>query len=864
VARALENPDSKPTYLEYFGMTRPPFDQLPGPSPIFLSDQYSLLTAHLTSATEQSDCLMSICGADGSGKTTLLNRYITSLSDDVSFAAFDDTCKDGTEFYIGFLRQLGFRDITGSLRELRRITKEFLIHRGNAGDPVLVIIDNAHLICASVYEQLRWIAETKVDDRRVMSVVLAGNKDLQRIMDSPAMQSIKFRSHIDFNIRVYTEEETEDYVRHRLRLAGGIDAAKFANEARPLIYEFSGGVPSSINRLCNEVLSEAYTRETRIISANLVRIVADSHHIEPPTPVPAPKGRRKTDPDYGLPVPGQPEARITARDVPQQTATGKPDRDSGFPDVDVPALLAQVGELSEKLAETESTRNQAVLDICVRDKDVDKLNKQLAALLKKTAKQESTAEENADKIRKLKTELSDAAKALSISEKAAESATRDSKMPKARIGALQVQIDQLSDKLVSLEVVEKQAQQEILARDKDVQNLQKQLDAQTKRTEKQQRTAEEKADQVRRLKQELSDTAKALRAHEKLAKKATPESGKSNAKVAALLLQIDQLGDQLASLEATEQEAQQGIRARDKEIAELQKLLDTQAKDAEKQESEGERHADEIRQLKETLAESTAALRNNEKDAGTLAADLKKEERATSRANAEVTKLKTKTEKLEETKSELQASVSALTSDLKETNKRVNKSHVVEKNNEALKKKIETKTAQLSDRDKVLTELEKTLRESQKECDSLRSSAEGQNSFDASAEEKDARIADLETELAAANTRLSMHDEATERPAGAINALEVVKDKKVVQVFPIDSDQARIMIGRSEDSELCLDSKFVSRHHALIFVTDHRVYVEDLNSFNGVIVNSKTITRLELRADDTVLIGDFIIRPRRS
>lgn len=845
-------------------MTRPPFDQLPGPSPIFLSDQYSLLTAHLTSATEQTDCLMVICGADGSGKTTLLNRYITSLNDDVSFAAFDETCKNGTEFYTGFLRQLGFRDITGSLRELRRITKEFLIHRGKAGDPVLVIIDNAHLICASVYEQLRWIAETKVDDRRVLSIVLAGNTDLHRIMDSPAMSSIQFRSHIDFNIRVYTEEETEDYVRHRLRLAGGIDAAKFANEARPLLYQFSGGVPSTINLLCNEVLKEAYTRETRVISADLVNTVADTLHIEPSMPVAKATGRRKTDPDIGLLPPEQPEARITARGAPSNTATGMAERDSGLPGVDVAALLAHVGELSEQLADIEAARNQALSEVNVRDKDVAKLQKQLAALLKKTAKQENAAEENAEEIRQLKRELSDATKALAASEKTAQKAILESELPKVRIEKLQLQVDQLTDQLVALEVAGKQAHSEIRTRDKYVNDLEKRLDAQTKRAEKQQRTAEEKSDEVRQLKQELSDTTKALRTSEEAAKKTAQDAALPDVNVEAMLLQIDQLRDQLATIEAAEKQAQLEIGARDKHVAELEKQLGEQTKATEKQQRAAEKHADEILQLRDSLSENTAALRSSEKGAAELATTLRKEKRATTQAHSELAKLKAKTEKLEDSKSELQAKVSALRKDLKEVNKRVNKSHVVEKSNETLKKKIETKTEQLSARDKALTELERTLQKTQEECDSLRSSTESHKGLEARMAKKDALIADLETELAAAHSRSSVRVGATERPADAINALEVIKDGKVEQVFPIDTDQSRIMIGRSDDSELCLDSKFVSRHHALVFITDHRVYIEDLNSFNGVAVNSKTITRLELHENDTVLIGDFVIRPRRT
>ena len=83
-----------------------------------------------------------------------------------------------------------------------------------AGDPVLMMIDNAHLVHPKVLEQLRLISAIKAKNHRVLSVVLAGNSDLVQIMDSPAMSQIKFHSHVHFNIRVYTREETANYVCH--------------------------------------------------------------------------------------------------------------------------------------------------------------------------------------------------------------------------------------------------------------------------------------------------------------------------------------------------------------------------------------------------------------------------------------------------------------------------------------------------------------------------------------------------------------------------------------------------------------------------------------------------------------------------
>ena len=357
MARAQENPEALPTYLEFFGMKRPPFAKLSVPSQLFHSDQYSVLADHLAGATEQSDFLLILCGTEGSGKTTLLNRHILDLDEDVSYATFDETCADGTQFYCGLLRQLGFHDISGKLNELRNIAKEFLIHRSTAGDHLLLIIDNAHLVNASVLEQLRWIAGTKVKDRRVLSAVLTGNSDLARIMGSPAMRNLRFQRHVDFNIRVYCEQETEDYVRHRLRLSGGADAAKFADEAHPVIYRFTGGIPNSINRLCNAVLTEACALDTRVVTGDLVRSVAESHKILPHVVPLQGMGRRMTDSSISLVAPVQlEEERIIARDPPPGSAFESSAQGSPAADIDIKELLNQVSQLSGQLAvQTQKT-----------------------------------------------------------------------------------------------------------------------------------------------------------------------------------------------------------------------------------------------------------------------------------------------------------------------------------------------------------------------------------------------------------------------------------------------------------------------------------------------------------------------------
>jgi len=669
VVRALENPGTDPTYLEFFGLKRPPFARLSRPSHIFHTEQYSLLMSHLATATGQSDCLVVICGADGSGKTTLLNRYITSLGDDICYVTIDETCNGKKEFYCAFLRQLGLSDITGTSRELWRITKEFLVHRGMAGDPVLMMIDNAHLINPTVLEQLRRISAIKVKDRRVLSIVLAGTSDLERIMDSPAMSQAKFHSHVHFNIRVYTEEETANYVWHRLRLAGGRDVVKFSDEAHPLIYRYTGGIPSLINMLCNDLLTEAYALKLHAITEDFVRTVADNRQLLPHVVPLQGKGRRRTDPDFKLvQADGQTGERITPRDSTTKESVKKPTPKPETLSVGEKNLLKQISQLSEQVGEFRADRMQALEDIGGRDKEINEL------------------------------------------------------------------------------------------RDK--------LDAQTAKSKKLTSALADNSDEIGRLQQALSDNTKALQ-----------NSARGSMKLATDL-------------------------EKEKETAKTAQTAET-----EKLASVLEDHSDEVGRLKQALSDSAKALLKSEKASTKLSTDLERERKAANTAQTDNSNANAKVEELSRLKSELQD----------------------------VRQKLTGTEAQLTENSKLIKQPKTEARNSPKP----------------------------ENQLAARSTA-SRPDSTAEQSGAIITAFEVIKDGKIEQVMEVAEGQSLIKIGRSEDSELRLTSEFVSRHHALIFCTEQGFYIDDLNSFNGTIVNSRTITRCALRAGDIVTIGDYQIRPRRA
>lgn len=72
----------------------------------------------------------------------------------------------------------------------------------------------------------------------------------------------------------------------------------------------------------------------------------------------------------------------------------------------------------------------------------------------------------------------------------------------------------------------------------------------------------------------------------------------------------------------------------------------------------------------------------------------------------------------------------------------------------------------------------------------------------------------------------------------------------------------RVIIGRTSDNDIQVDSRFVSRHHCQIITTADHCTIEDLNSTNGMAVRGKRVRRHVLADGDIVALGQHSLTYR--
>lgn len=72
-------------------------------------------------------------------------------------------------------------------------------------------------------------------------------------------------------------------------------------------------------------------------------------------------------------------------------------------------------------------------------------------------------------------------------------------------------------------------------------------------------------------------------------------------------------------------------------------------------------------------------------------------------------------------------------------------------------------------------------------------------------------------------------------------------------------------LGRKPENTIILTEPFVSGNHARLYIKNNSLYVEDLNSTNGVYVNNDKINeKFKLIADDEIKIGSAIFKVLKS
>ena len=257
-------------YLDYYGLTEPPFSITPNPRFLFYSTKHREVLNHMLYGIRERKGFVQITGEVGAGKSTLCRALLSQLGNNYSTALILNPILDADQLIRAIAVEFGL-DVRGldRLETLEEINL-FLLRQIEEGREAVLIIDEAQNLTNELLEQVRLLSNLETDDRKLLQIVLMGQPELRDRLNNPALRQLRQRITVRFHLNPLKRGELEQYVQHRLTISGGKGEPQFTFAALWRVFCYSKGVPRLVNAVCDKCLLAGFVEQRGRIDYGLV------------------------------------------------------------------------------------------------------------------------------------------------------------------------------------------------------------------------------------------------------------------------------------------------------------------------------------------------------------------------------------------------------------------------------------------------------------------------------------------------------------------------------------------------------------------------------------------------------------------
>jgi len=261
-------------YKTFFNLTRNPFEITPDPSFLFTTKRHNEALAALYYGVRQHKGFVVLTGEVGTGKTLLLRclLQLLKLSQDVSFAYLFNSRLSATQFLQSVVSDFGLPASGKNKSELLLELCNYVLSRGLKKLTTVLIVDEAHHLSTDILEEIRLLTNLETTTEKLLQVLLVGQPELDEKLDSIGLRQLKQRIALRSRLEPLNATETKEYIEKRLHVAGANSSATtlFPAETIQSVYRYSRGTPRLINTICDSALLNAYTRQMRYVTPEII------------------------------------------------------------------------------------------------------------------------------------------------------------------------------------------------------------------------------------------------------------------------------------------------------------------------------------------------------------------------------------------------------------------------------------------------------------------------------------------------------------------------------------------------------------------------------------------------------------------
>jgi general secretion pathway protein A len=255
-------------YEEFYNFSETPFQLVPNPKYLYRSGNHDLALTYLEYGLTHKVGFILLTGEVGSGKTTLIRYLLNEIESDVEAAVIFNTNVTSAQLIVLILQEFDLRPENSKARNIEVLYK-FLIGKYAEKQPVLLVIDEAQNLSREALEEVRMISNLQSDEDLLLQIMLVGQPELKKRLKHPSFSQFSQRIAVNYHLTGLSREETIEYIHHRIRKSGGRTDI-FTPKAMDAVHEASGGIPRTINLLCDSALIYGFADELKTIDENIV------------------------------------------------------------------------------------------------------------------------------------------------------------------------------------------------------------------------------------------------------------------------------------------------------------------------------------------------------------------------------------------------------------------------------------------------------------------------------------------------------------------------------------------------------------------------------------------------------------------
>jgi len=260
-------------YERFYDLRERPFALSPDPDYLYPSRVHREALDYLRYGLESHAGFIVITGEIGSGKTTLLQTLLRGIDTQTTVGRIVNTMLEPRELLETIMIDFGLDPGGRSKPLLLRDLAQYLVDQRLAGRLVLLVIDEAQNLTAPALEELRMLSNLETEKSKLLQIALVGQPNLRDKLASPELEQLRQRITVSYHLMPLDQDETANYINHRLRRAAVGVPMEFPGDVTGLIHGRSRGVPRIINVICDAALVFGYAEERRQIDLPLMHEV---------------------------------------------------------------------------------------------------------------------------------------------------------------------------------------------------------------------------------------------------------------------------------------------------------------------------------------------------------------------------------------------------------------------------------------------------------------------------------------------------------------------------------------------------------------------------------------------------------------